>query len=73
MPNKESSEGSKAPIMRYGQGLSDSQSFEIYAGELENWLTKQKGPVEYLLEVPSVSLSATWNLRLDSILMQSRT
>ena len=72
MPNKESSEGSKAPIMRYGQGLSDSQSFEIFAGELENWLTKQKGPVEYLLEVPDIDAD-DWNLRLDSILMQSRT
>lgn len=54
MPQNESSDGSKAPIMRYGQGLSDSTSFEIYAGELENWLTKQKGPVEYLLEVPDI-------------------
>ena len=63
MPNKESSEGSKAPIMRYGQGLSDSQSFEIFAGELENWLTKQKGPVEYLLEVPDIDADdCMWGL-----------
>ena len=63
MPNNQSSDGSKAPTMGYGKGLSDSTNFKIYAGELETWLTKQKGPVEYLLEVPDIDADdGMWGL-----------